>query len=186
MSVPGHSDLWIMEFQRTKLEGVFEIHIEPKWDERGLFARTWCAVESQSNNLNPKIVQCNTSFNPRKGTLRGLHYQDSPRQEAKLIRCTRGAICDVAVDLRPCSPTFKQWVVATLSAENRKMLYVPEGCGHGFLTLEDDTEVFYQMSEFYAPECSRGFRWNDPAFGIAWPDEVKVISERDRTYPDFH
>jgi len=174
-----------MKFLSTGLEGVFEIHVEPNCDERGFLARTWCEAEFQNNKLNPKIVQCSVSFNTRRGTLRGVHYQDSPHQEAKLVRCIRGAIFDVAVDLRPHSPTFKRWKAALLTAENRNMLYVPEGCGHGFLTMEDDTEVFYQISEFYAPECSRGVRWNDPAFEIAWPDEVRVISERDRTYPDF-
>lgn len=174
-----------MEFVKTKLEGVFEIHIDPKCDERGFFARTWCTEEFQNHGLNPTLTQCSISFNTRKGTLRGIHFQGAPRQEAKLVRCTQGAIYDVAVDLRPNSPTFRQWVAATLTAENRHMFYVPEGCGHGFLTLEDNTEVFYQISEFYAAECSRGYRWSDPAFGIVWPDEVAVISERDRSYPDF-
>jgi dTDP-4-dehydrorhamnose 3,5-epimerase len=174
-----------MIFCETKLPGVFEISIEPKTDERGFFARSWCQKEFESHGLNPKLAQCNISFNDRRGTLRGLHYQEVPFAEAKLVRCTRGAIYDVAVDLRPASPTFKQWVAATLTGENRRMLYVPEGCAHGFLTLEPDTEVFYQMSEFYAPGHSRGVRWNDPAFGVDWPGEAQVISERDRTYPDF-
>ena len=174
-----------MTFLETKISGVYEVHPEPLFDERGLFARTWCQKECAAAGLNPAVVQCNVSFNARQGTLRGLHYQDAPHQEAKLVRCTRGAIYDVAVDLRRDSPTFRQWTAASLTAENRHMLYISEGCGHGFLTLEDDTEIFYQMSEFYTPGWGRGARWNDPAFGIAWPREVEVISERDRTYPDF-
>jgi dTDP-4-dehydrorhamnose 3,5-epimerase len=130
-------------------------------------------------------VQCNVSFNIRKGTLRGIHYQAEPHQEAKVVRCTMGGIYDVVVDLRPQSPTFKEWIGVVLTAANRHMLYVPEGCGHGFLTLEDETEVFYQMSEFFHPELARGVRWNDPAFQIVWPAAVKVISERDRAYPDL-
>ncbi len=174
-----------MIFHKTRLEGAFEIHVEPKADERGFFARCWCPREFESNRLNPKLGQSSLSFNIRKGTLRGLHYQKSPWQEAKLVRCTRGAIYDVALDLRPDSPTFKNWVAAVLTADNRNMLYVPEGCAHGFLTLEDSTEVTYQISEFYSPDSSRGVRWDDPAFGITWPGAVSVISERDRTYPDF-
>jgi dTDP-4-dehydrorhamnose 3,5-epimerase len=172
-------------FLATKLAGVFEILPELKTDERGFFARTWCQREFESNHLNAGVVQCSISFNRRQGTLRGLHYQEAPYQEVKLVRCTKGAIYDVVVDLRRDSPTFKSWVAATLTAENRKALYVPEGCGHGLITLEDDTEVFYQISEFYREHLSRGVRWNDPAFGIVWPREVQVISERDRTYPDF-
>jgi len=130
-------------------------------------------------------VQCSLSFNRRKGTLRGIHYQAAPFEECKVVRCTQGAIYDVIVDLRPDSPTFRQSIGITLSAANREMIYIPEGCGHGFMTLEDDTEVFYQMSEFYKPEAARGVRWDDPAFQVAWPAEPVVISERDRTYPDF-
>jgi dTDP-4-dehydrorhamnose 3,5-epimerase len=172
-------------FHETQLGGVFEIHIEPKCDERGFFARTWCRHEFESKGLNSQLAQCSVSFNTRKGTLRGIHYQAAPYPETKLVRCTQGAIYDVIVDLRPESSTYKQWIGAMLTAENRRMLYVPEGCGHGFLTLEDETEVFYQMSEFYHPDLARGVRWNDPAFGIAWPAEVEQISERDRTYPNL-
>lgn len=161
------------------------ISLEPNPDERGFFARTWCSREFEEHGLNPKLVQCSISFNVRRGTLRGMHYQAAPFAEAKLVRCTQGTIYDVVVDLRPDSPTFRQWTGARLSSENRHMMYVPEGCAHGFLTLEDETEVFYQMSEFYRAEAARGVRWNDPQFGIAWPEEVVVISERDRTYPDF-
>jgi dTDP-4-dehydrorhamnose 3,5-epimerase len=174
-----------MTFHETKLPGVFEIHLEPRHDERGFFARSWCQNEFESHGLNSQTVQCSVSFNARKGTLRGMHDQLAPPAEAKVVRCTAGAIYDVVVDLRPESPTFKQWIGVTLTATNRHMLYVPEGCGHGFLTLEDATEVFYQMSEFYYPELSRGVRWNDPAFQVVWPAKVEVISERDRTYPDF-
>ena len=174
-----------MKFNETKLPGVFELDLEPYSDERGLFARSWCQKEFEAHNVNPRLVQCNVSFNLQKGTLRGMHYQAAPFPEAKLVRCTRGAIYDVAVDLRPESPTFREWIGVTLTAENRKMLYVPEGCGHGFLTLENKTEVFYQMSEFYHPELARGVRWDDPAFQILWPATVEVISERDRTYADM-
>jgi dTDP-4-dehydrorhamnose 3,5-epimerase len=174
-----------MKFNETKLPGVFELDLEPYSDERGLFARSWCQKEFEAHNVNPRLVQCNVSFNLQKGTLRGMHYQAAPFPEAKLVRCTRGAIYDVAVDLRPESRTFREWIGVTLTAENRKMLYVPEGCGHGFLTLENKTEVFYQMSEFYHPELARGVRWDDPAFQILWPATVEVISERDRTYADM-
>jgi dTDP-4-dehydrorhamnose 3,5-epimerase len=174
-----------MKFRQTSLVGAFEIELEPKCDERGFFARSWCQKEFADHGLNPRLVQCNVSFNTRKGTLRGLHHQVAPSAEAKLVRCTRGALYDVAVDLRPQSPTFMRWTGAVLTSANRLMLYVPEGCAHGFLTVEDDTEIFYQMSEFPDPNCSRGVRWDDPAFQIVWPGEVQVISQRDRTYPDF-
>ena len=174
-----------MIFQETKLNGSYIVDIERREDDRGFFARSWCRREFEAHGLNPHIVQCNISFNARKGTLRGMHYQVRPFEEAKLVRCSMGSLCDVIVDLRPDSPTFKNHLSVVLTAENRTMLYVPEGFAHGFLTLEDDTEVHYQMSEFHAPDHARGFRWNDPAFGICWPADVKVISERDRNYPDF-
>lgn len=174
-----------MLFCSTKLPGVFEIRLEPKPDERGFFARTWCRTEFESNGLNSKLVQCSLSFNIRKGTLRGMHYQTSPYQETKLVRCTMGAIYDVVLDLRPQSPTFKQWIGVVLTAENHNMVYVPEECAHGFQTLADETEVFYQMSEFYNAESAQGVRWDDPAFHIIWPLPIEVISQRDRTYPDF-
>lgn len=154
-------------------------------DERGFFARTWCAEEFKEAGLDARLVQCSISFNARKGTLRGMHYQAVPIAETKLVRCTMGAIYDVVLDLRTESPTFRKWIGMTLSAENREMVYIPEGCAHGFLTLEDHSEVFYQMSEFYYPEAARGVRWDDPAFGIEWPGDVTVISERDRTLSDF-
>lgn len=161
--------------------------VEPKRleDERGFFARTWCKKEFMAHVGHGDFVQCNISFNKKKGTLRGMHYQAAPHEEAKLVRCTSGAIYDVIVDLRPDSPTFKKWLSFELTAENRRMVYIPEGVAHGFITLQDNTEVFYQMSEFYAPEHARGVRWNDPVFGIQWPIEVRIISERDRVYADF-
>jgi dTDP-4-dehydrorhamnose 3,5-epimerase len=174
-----------MRFVQTKLKEVYEVHMEPTTDHRGFFARSWCRREFENHGLNPKLVQCNVSFNPHQGTLRGMHYQDAPHKEAKVVRCTRGSVFDVAIDLRPDSATYKQWVGVELSAEKRNMLYVPEGFAHGFLTLEDDTEVFYQMSEFYEPDCGRGVRWDDQAFSIEWPSLVRVISERDRAYPDL-
>ena len=167
------------------MAGVREIQIEPHVDDRGFFARTWCQKEFEEQGLNPRISQCSVSFNQKKGTLRGLHYQGAPYPEAKLVRCTQGSLYEVVVDIRPQSPTFKQWIKLDLDAQKRNMVYVPEGCAHGFLTLEDATEVLYQISEFYHPELSRGVRWNDPAFKIEWPAEVKVISDRDRAYPDF-
>ncbi len=174
-----------MIFLETKLPGVFEIHIEAKPDERGFFARTWCQQEFEAQGLNGTMVQSSLSFNSRKGTLRGMHYQAAPYEESKLIRCTRGAIYDVVVDLRPQSRTFKDWIAAVLTAEKRNMVYVPRGCAHGFLTLEGGSEVSYQMSEFLHAESARGVRWDDPAFRIEWPAKVEVISERDRTYSDF-
>lgn len=174
-----------MILRPTRIGGAFEIDLQQHIDDRGFFARSWCRREFEENQLNPRLVQCNISFNARKGTLRGMHYQAAPFAEAKLIRCTRGSIYDVVVDLRRDSPTFRDWVAVVLTAEKRNMMYVPEGCAHGFLTLEDNTEVFYQMSEFYNPDSARGFRWNDPAFKIHWPGTVEVISKRDQTYSDF-
>ncbi len=162
-----------------------EIDLEKIDDERGYFARTWCRREFEKHGLNANLAQCSTSFNPRNGTLRGMHYQAAPYSEAKLVRCTRGAVYDVIIDLRPHSNTFRQWSALQLSAENGKMVYIPEGCAHGFLTLKEDTELFYQISDFYNPDAGRGVRWNDPAFDISWPQAVNVISERDRTYPNF-
>ncbi len=174
-----------MIFRETHLAGVFEVHIEPFGDERGFFARTWCQREFEEHGLNSHLVQCSLSFNPVKGTLRGMHFQEEPYPETKLVRCTRGAIYDVVIDLRRGSPTFRQWIAAHLTAENHAMLSIPPGCAHGLLTLEDNTEAFYQMSEFYHPDLSRGVRWNDPAFGVDWPHAPVLLSDRDRTYPDF-
>lgn len=174
-----------MEFRKTTLPEVIEIRIQPNVDERGFFARTWCKDEFQTNGLNPRLVQCSISYNEKKGTLRGMHFQANPFAEAKLVRCTAGSIYDVAIDLRQESPTFREWVGIVLSAGERNMLYIPERFAHGFLTLEDKTEIFYQMSESFHPEAANGVRWNDPAFQIRWPDKVRVISERDRNLPDF-
>lgn len=174
-----------MIFTETKLRGALIIEPERKEDERGFFARTWCRGEFAAHGLNPQLAQCSISFNPRKGTLRGMHFQCAPHEEAKLVRCTRGAAYDVIVDLRPASATFRKWMATELTAENRRMLYVPEGFAHGLQTLENNTEIFYQISEFYHPECACGVRWNDPAFAIAWPLEVSVISQSDSGYADY-
>lgn len=174
-----------MKFIETKLKAAYVIELEKIEDERGFFARSWCEKEFAERGLNPNLVQCNISFNRKKGTLRGMHYQAKPYREAKLIRCTKGAIYDVILDLRSDSPTFKQWVAVELTSENRKMLYIPEGLAHGFQSLEDDTEVFYQMSEFYHPEVAKGVRWNDTAFGIEWMENEPIISEKDKSYADF-
>ena len=172
-------------FRETRLRGAYVIEPEKREDERGFFARSWCLREFAEHNLNPKIAQCNISFNRKRGTLRGIHYQAAPFGECKLVRCTQGAIYDVIIDLRPDSPTFKQHIGEELSARAHNMLYVPEGFAHGFQTLEDNSEVFYQMSEFYAPQHARGVRWNDPGFAIKWPVCEPIMIDRDRNYPDF-
>lgn len=174
-----------MVFEETRISGVFIVMPERHPDERGFFARTWCEQEFAAKGLNPRLVQCSVSFNAKKGTLRGVHYQAEPHREAKLVRCTRGGLFDVALDLRPGSSTYLQWTAVELTAENGCALYIPEGCAHGFLTLQEGTEALYQMSEFYHPESARGVLWNDPAFGIEWPFEPVVISERDKSYPEF-
>jgi dTDP-4-dehydrorhamnose 3,5-epimerase len=174
-----------MIFAETGLPGAMVVEPECHVDERGMFARIWCAKEFAEHGLNSRLVQCSTSFNNRKGTLRGMHFQKAPHEEAKLVRCTRGAIYDVIVDLRPDSLTYLQHLAIELTQDNRKMLYIPEGCAHGFQTLADGSEVHYQISEYYSPESSAGFRWNDATFGINWPLGVSVISHRDRNYSDF-
>ena len=174
-----------MKYTETAVPGAYVIDLEPVHDERGFFARTWCRDDFAARGLNPQLLQCNLSFNVRGGTLRGMHYQAAPHEEAKLVRCTMGTIYDVIVDLRPDSPSFKRHVAVVLSAANRRMLYVPEGCAHGFQTLEDHSEVFFQMSAAFAPEAARGVRWDDPAFAIDWPPAERIISARDRDYPDF-
>ena len=166
----------------TPLGGAFAVEIERIEDERGFFARSFCQEEFRARGLDPVVAQCNVSFNRQRGTLRGLHYQDKPHEEAKLVRCTRGAIWDVIVDLRENSATRYRWHAAELSAENCRALYVPRGFAHGFQTLADDSEVLYQMSEFHHPESSRGLRWDDPAFGIEWPLPDPIVSSRDRAY----
>lgn len=174
-----------MIFTETKLDGAFLIDIEERTDERGFFARSWCQKEFEQHGLVPLVVQANISFNHKKGTVRGMHYQASPYEETKLVRCTRGAIYDVIVDLRRGSPTYCQWISAELTADNRRMLFVPEGYAHGFQTLTDATEVCYQVSQFYTPGAERGARFNDPAFSIRWPLDVTVISEKDANWADF-
>lgn len=173
-----------MVFHETGIAGVVLIEPEPKQDERGAFARTFCAREFVARGLRDRFVQSGSSWNPRRLTLRGLHYQRPPSEEAKLVRCPAGAIFDAVVDLREGSRTFKAHCTHVLSARNRRLLYIPEGCAHGFLTLEDDTEVSYQMSAFYRPD-EACVRWNDPAFGIAWPESPLLISTRDAECPDF-
>jgi len=171
-----------MLFIETKLKGAYLIDLDKNEDERGFFARSWCVDEFEEYGLNTQMVQCNISFNKKRGTLRGMHYQVAPFEEAKLVRCTMGAIYDVIIDLRSDSPTHQEWVSVELTAQNRRALYVPEGFAHGFQTLVDKTEVFYQMSEFFHSEYARGVRWDDPVFGIAWPIEKVIISNRDKTY----
>lgn len=180
----GDQDLF-MRLIETGLEGAFVIDIEPISDDRGFFARTWCGRTFREFGLDPAISQCSVSFNHARGTLRGLHYQAAPHEEAKLVRCTRGRIYDVIVDLRDSSSTRGKWFGVELSAENHKGLFVPEGFAHGFQTLEDDTEVFYQISTEYVADGARGIRFDDPAIGIRWPLPVAVISERDRLLPEL-
>lgn len=190
-----------MRFIETGLKGAFIIEPEPAEDHRGFFARIFCEEEFRKHGIDFKVVQCNISYNKRKGTLRGMHFQAPPYEEAKLVRCIKGAIYDVIIDLRRESPTFKKWIAVLLrsyeSSPNMadlslclkppagSMLYIPKGFAHGFQTLEDDTEIFYFMSEFYHPEYGRGLRWNDPAFGIKWPISEIIISKKDQTWPDF-
>jgi dTDP-4-dehydrorhamnose 3,5-epimerase len=167
-----------MIFKETKLKGAYIIELEPLKDERGFFARSFCKDEFKEHGLNPCVAQCNISYNKKRGTLRGMHYQVAPYEEAKLVRCTMGAIYDVMVDLRPESPTFKQWVGEELTAKNCKMLYIPEGFAHGYLSLDDNTTVFYQVSQFYNQECERVLRWDDPDIQIEWPRTEKFIISR--------
>jgi dTDP-4-dehydrorhamnose 3,5-epimerase len=201
-----------MIFTQTKLNGAYIIELEPIVDNRGFFARSFCQKEFELHGITMNIAQCNISYNKKKGTLRGMHFQANPFEEAKIVSCIKGSIYDVIIDLRPDSSTYCKWIAIELSAVNReqkavkskheavnsegsayrlpltaqhKMLYVPKGFAHGFLTLEDDTEIFYHMSEFYVPGQGRGVRWNDPAFGIEWPGEITLISDQDKAYPDF-
>lgn len=177
-----------MKFAPTPLPGAWVIEPELLGDERGWFARTFEVEELRTRGMNPEIAQCNASFNARRGTLRGMHYQADPHGESKLVRCVRGRIFDVALDLRPDSPAYLAWHAVELSAENRAAFYIPAGLAHGFQTLTDDCEVLYQMGYRYVPEAARGVRYDDPAFGIAWPSAGMrlTISERDLAYPDFH
>jgi len=174
-----------MKFTETKLGGAYLIEPERLEDERGFLARTFCREEFVTHGLNPNMVQCNISFNKKKGTLRGMHYQVAPYEEAKLVSCIRGVIYDVIIDLQSDSPTYWQWFAVELSSENYKMLYIPKGFAHGFQTLKNNTVVFYHMSEFYHPECARGVRWDDSAFGIDWPIKQLIISSKDNSYKHF-
>jgi dTDP-4-dehydrorhamnose 3,5-epimerase len=172
-----------MRFVPTELAGAWIIELDRHEDERGFFARSWCQREFEAHGLNPRLAQCSISFNHKRGTLRGMHYQAAPHEEAKLVRCTRGAIYDVLVDLRPKSPTFRRWRAFELREDGWTMLYAGEGLAHGFQTLRDQSEVLYQISEFYQPELSRGVRWNDPELGISWPIADPVLSQRDLNLP---
>ena len=174
-----------MKFSHLSLEGAYAIDLEPKEDERGFFARSFCEEEFSKWGLKGKYPQCNVSFNRKKGTLRGIHYSVPPFSEAKLVRCTQGMVYDLLLDLRSDSPTFLRWTSLEISSKNRKMVYVPEGVAHGFLTLEDDSELFYQMSAPFHSSYARGVRWNDPQFTIKWPMDPTVISENDRNFPNY-
>jgi dTDP-4-dehydrorhamnose 3,5-epimerase len=174
-----------MIVSETKLKGAFIVELERREDMRGFFALSWSQKEFESLGLNSRLVECNISFNSTKGTLRGMHFQVAPYEQAKLVRCTSGSVYDVIIDLREDSATFKQWSAVELTAENHKALYVPEGFAHGFQTLEDRTEILYQMSEIYAPECSRGIRWNDPLFRVEWPPAERIIIDRDNSFEDW-
>lgn len=175
-----------MKFTETPLKGAFVIELEKRGDDRGFFARFFCEREYEQHGLNHGIVQINTSLSKIKGTLRGMHYQLAPKAEDKIIRCLRGTLFDVIIDLRPESPTFLRHFSIQLTGENRTMLYVPKGFAHGFITLEPDTEAFYLVTEYYAPDRERGLRYNDPKFGISWPLEPVVISDKDKAHPDFN
>jgi len=174
-----------MYFIETKLKGAYIIDIKKIEDERGFFARAWCQNEFKTYNLNPNMVQLNIAFSRKRGTLRGMHFQKSPWEEAKLVRCTKGAVYDVIIDVRRDSPTHGQWIGVELTEENRRMLYVPEGVAHGYQTLADHTEIYYQTTQFYAPEFATGVRFDDPAFGIVWSLPVEIISNQDRNWPAY-
>lgn len=174
-----------MIFQETKLKGAYVIDIQRIEDERGFFARSWCKKEFAAERLLDRVVQANISYNKKKGTLRGMHYQRAPYEEAKLVRCTAGAIFDVIVDLRLESPTYKQWIGVELTSKHHRMLYVPENFAHGFQTLDDNTEVTYHVSQFYTPDAEKGLRYNDPAIAIEWPLEVEAISNKDGSWVDY-
>jgi dTDP-4-dehydrorhamnose 3,5-epimerase len=172
-----------LKFIETPLAGLYVVEIEPHNDDRGFFARGFCVREFQAHHLEQAVVQCNISFNEKAGTLRGLHFQAAPYQEAKLVCCTQGAIYDVAIDIRPDSSTYLRWYATELTSKNRRMLYIPKGFAHGFQTLVDGSEVFYLMFELYHPECARGLRWDDPKLGITWPLANQIISDKDRMHP---
>jgi dTDP-4-dehydrorhamnose 3,5-epimerase len=174
-----------MIFRQTPIVGAYIVQLEKRGDERGFFARAYCEREFDKAGLQPGFAQVNTSSSAHRGTLRGMHYQAAPHSENKMVRCIRGSFFDVVLDLRPQSPSFGKWFGADLSADNRDMMYIPQGCAHGFLTLEDDVEALYFTSAFYEPAAERGVRWNDPRFGIAWPFKPVILSERDKAWPDY-
>jgi dTDP-4-dehydrorhamnose 3,5-epimerase len=174
-----------MIFTETKINGVYVIEPELRRDERGFFARSFCKEEFEKNGLDSDIVQCNISYNRKKGILRGMHYQAQPHEEVKIVSCTKGAIYDVVLDLRKESETCRQWVAVELSDKNFKMVYIPKGCAHGFQTLKNDVVVCYQMTEFFHPECAHGVKWDDSVFGIQWPTGRKIISEKDQQFPGY-
>ncbi len=174
-----------MIFTETKLPGAFLIEPERFTDVRGFFAPAWTQAACAAHGITVPVAECNISYSLKRGTLRGMHFQTAPHAQAKLVRCTMGAIYDVIIDLRPALPTFKQWLGVELSARDRRMFYVPEGCAHGFQTLVDETEIVYQVSDVYAPEHAAGVRWNDPAFRIEWPLGTPILLPRDEQYPDF-
>ena len=174
-----------MKFTELKIPGAFLVELEPRTDERGFFARSFCMREFEAHGLNPNVEQCNVSYSLQRGTLRGLHIQRAPHEETKLVRCTRGRLYDVIVDLRKESPTYCRWIGVELDADSRRAVYVPRGCAHGFQTLEPDSEAFYQVSAFYSQEFELGYRWNDPSFQIEWPLDDAVLSDRDRAHKDF-
>jgi dTDP-4-dehydrorhamnose 3,5-epimerase len=174
-----------MIFAETRVQGAYILDIERRADDRGYFARVWCQKEFEAHGLDARLVQANVAVSKRKGTLRGVHFQLAPHEEVKVTRCTRGAVYDVVVDLRPDSPTYLQWAAAELTADNHRMLYAPAGCAHGFQTLTDDAELWYQTSQFYAPKHVSGIRYDDPAFGIEWPLAVTALSDADRSWPDY-
>jgi dTDP-4-dehydrorhamnose 3,5-epimerase len=174
-----------MIFLKTNLQDAYLIEPEKRADDRGFFARAWCKNEFEAEGLVSSLAQSNLSFNKYKGTLRGMHFQLEPFSEVKLVRCTRGSVYDVIIDLRPASPTYRQWFGTELTPDNHKMMYVPQGFAHGYQTLEDDSEVFYQVSQFYTPGAEGGVRYNDPLFGIKWPLEVTNISDKDAIWPDY-
>ena len=174
-----------MIFTKTTVNDAYIVELDKREDHRGFFARTWDKNEFEEHNLNSNLVQCNVSFSKKRGTLRGMHYQKKPFEESKLIRCTKGKIFDVIIDLRTHSSTFKKWFGVELTQENYKMLYVPEGFAHGFQSLEDNSEIIYQVSEFYTPNSELGIHWNDPAFNITWPIEEKIITEKDNSWKVF-
>ncbi len=174
-----------MELKQSKLAGVYVVEVTKQKDDRGFFARTWDPAIAKEHGLRETFDYTCISTNDTKHTLRGMHYQCDPHGEVKLVRCTKGSMFDVVIDLRPDSTTFKQWIAEELSADNHRALYIPEGCAHGFLTLEDDTEVLYHIAHDFVPDAADGIRWDDPAFGIKWPAQPTVISDRDTAYPDF-